>query len=83
MSPIRTELATAIRSINAAFNRLPVSVQESIRIGWDELDAELDDALVSDDRDRAMAAINAWRSHWLGVFEDRGLARSDPRTVAR
>ena len=62
---IRAELAAAVRAVNAAFARLPRETQEQIEIATDDLDRELDRALLADDRRRAMAAINAWRDHHL------------------
>jgi hypothetical protein len=67
---ISSEHAAAVRAVNASFARLPKSVQDSIVIGWDALDRELDAALVSDDRPRALSAIRTWREHWLDVFEE-------------
>ncbi len=65
---VRTELAAAIRQVNAAFNRLPSSTQHSIEIRYDGLDQEIDSAIVNEDRDRALRAIRAWRNHWLATF---------------
>ena len=61
----RTELAAAVRAVNAAFARLPREIQDHIEIASDDLDRELDRALLADDRRRAMAAINTWRDHHL------------------
>lgn len=67
---IRTELAAAVRAVNAAYNGLPVSARKQIEIAYDGLDREVDAAILADDRDRADAAIRAWKQHWLGVFEE-------------
>ena len=70
---IRAELATAIRAVNAAFDHLPKSAQDAIEIGFDGLEAEVDAAIVADDRPRALRAITAWRRHWLATFEEVAL----------
>lgn len=67
---IRAELAAAVRRVNLAFGQLPQSVQDSIEIAYDGLDKEIDTSILSGDHDRALAAIRAWRSHWLVVFEE-------------
>ena len=69
---VSSALANAIRQVNAAFNRLPRSSQEAMEIYYDGLDRELDEACASDDRSRALAAIDAWRKHWLGRCERAG-----------
>lgn len=66
----RTELAAAVRAVNAAYNRLPEAARRQTTIAYDSLDQEVDDAILSGDRDRAMAAIKAWRGHWLQEFEE-------------
>jgi hypothetical protein len=65
---VNAALANAIRQVNAAFNRLPESRRPD-PAEWGNLDAELDAACLSGDRDRAMAAIRAWREHWLHELE--------------
>lgn len=70
---IRAEAAAAIRAVNAEFNRLPRDVQDALDISYNDLDAELDRALLSDDRRRALAAIEAWKAHHLALI--RGAAR--------
>jgi surfactin synthase thioesterase subunit len=65
---VRTELAAAVRAVNAAYNRVPVDSRPD-PASFDPLEAEVDAACLSDDRERAMAAIRAWRSHWLAQFE--------------
>lgn len=69
---IRAELAAAYRAISAAYDRLPVDVQNSIEIGYDALEAEVDAATLAEDRERAMRAISAWKRHWLATFEEAG-----------
>jgi hypothetical protein len=68
-STVRTELAAAIRAVNAGFNRLPATTQDTIDLRYDGLEAEIDRAILADDRPRAERAIRAWRSHWLYEFE--------------
>jgi hypothetical protein len=62
---IRAELAAAVRAVNAAFNRLPVSARKQIDPRTDPVEDEIDAAMLADDRDRALAAIRAWRGYWL------------------
>lgn len=66
---IRAELAAAIRTVNAAYNRLSTSAQDAIEIRYDGLEAEIDRAIHADDRPRAERAIRAWRGHWVSEFE--------------
>jgi len=66
---VRAEHAAAVRAVNAAFNRLTPAVQESIEIEHDGLEAEIDTAILAEDRTRALAAIRAWRGHWLGQIK--------------
>jgi len=63
---VRSALANAYRRVNFAFGRLPAATQDAMDIRYDELDRALDAALRNGDRDRALAAIRAWRDHWLG-----------------
>ncbi len=74
MSPptVRAELAAAYRAVNAAYARLPELVAERVEIAYDGLDAEIDTAILADDRDRALAAVAAWRRHWLATLGDAG-----------
>lgn len=69
---VRGALANAVRQVNAQFNRLPKSKQDEIEIGNPELDREIDAAIVAGNRDRALVAITAWRSHWLREFAEVG-----------
>ena len=67
---IRAELAAAVRRVNAAFNRLTPAQQDSLEIGTDTLEREVDVAALADDRPRAMLAINPLQRHWLATFEE-------------
>jgi hypothetical protein len=62
-------LAAAVRAVNAAYFRLPVDVQDQIDVTVDPCEAEVDKAILVGDRDRALAAIRAWRGHWLDRIE--------------
>ena len=66
---IRTELAAAVRAVNAAYYRLPVEGRPD-PAAFDPLEAEVDAACLDEDRDRALAAIRAWRQHWLARFAE-------------
>jgi hypothetical protein len=66
---VRPEVAAAVRAVNAAYNRLPASEGATIEIAYDGLDREIDAAIHAGDRERAEAAIRAWRQHWLAEFE--------------
>jgi hypothetical protein len=68
-STVATSLRTALQAVNAAFAGLPVTVQEMIEVPCDGLDRELDAAILSGDTGRALAAIRAWRDHWLHEIE--------------
>lgn len=65
-------MACAVRAVNARFDGLAPSVQSSIEIRFDGLDGEVDAAILAGDRDRALAAIRAWKQHWLREFERAG-----------
>jgi hypothetical protein len=77
---IRTELAVAVRAVNAAYYRLPVESRPDLA-AFDPLEAEVDAACLSGDRDRALAAINAWRGYWLDQFAS--LSPAHDEAVAR
>ena len=68
---VQAELRAAVEEVAAAFDALPSSLQERIgepiRYG---LDAEVEAATAADDDERALAAIRAWRRHWLATFEE-------------
>jgi hypothetical protein len=68
---INAELAAAVRRVNAAYAKLPGSARPDIG-DWNDLDAELDAACASDDRDRAITAIRDWASHYLALIERAG-----------
>ncbi|MEZ5078440.1 MAG: hypothetical protein R2725_13475 [Solirubrobacterales bacterium] len=65
---ISSELAAAIRAVNAAHNRLPKEIADTIDLSYNDLDAELDRALLAADRDRALDAIESWRDHHLALI---------------
>jgi hypothetical protein len=67
---INAELAAAVRKVNAEFHRLPADVQDRLDVTTDPVEAEVDKAILADDRDRALAAIRAWRGYWLDRFEE-------------
>jgi hypothetical protein len=67
---IRDALSTAVRSVNAAYNRLSSPAQESIEIAHDDYEAEMNTAIVAGDRERAEVAIHVWREHWLETFKE-------------
>lgn len=67
---VNAALANAVRVVNSRFNRLPRCVQDSIVIEYDGLDREVDAAILSGDRERALAAIEAWKRHWAATFEE-------------
>lgn len=69
---IRAELAAAIRRVNAAFNRLSDEAQRQIDPTVDACEAEVDAAILAGDRERALAAIRAWRGNWLDRIERAG-----------
>lgn len=66
---VRSELAAAVRAVNAAFNRLSAEAQDNLDINYNDLDVELDRCLRGDDRIRALGAIDAWRDHHLAQIE--------------
>lgn len=65
---IRSELAAAYRAVNAAFNRLPKEAQVALDLSTNDLDLELDRALLADDRERALGAIESWREYHLALI---------------
>lgn len=72
VSGVGAAVANAVRQVNAAFNRLDHDAQAATDIRYDGLDREIDAAWLSGDRDRALAAIRAWRDHWLAEFARAG-----------
>jgi hypothetical protein len=82
---IRAELAAAIRAVNAAYGRIPAEHRPNVR--WGLPDDLLEEALAGN-RSDALAAIEAWRDHWLALFDSiteklAGCARPDPRAKVR
>lgn len=65
---IRSELAAAYRAVNAAFARLPENARTELDLSTNDLDLELDRALLADDRERALGAIESWREHHLALI---------------
>jgi hypothetical protein len=70
MPGINVALANAVRQVNAAYNRLPESRRPDVH--WEGVDTEVDAAIASGDRGRALAAIRAWKQHHLAMFEEAG-----------
>jgi hypothetical protein len=66
---IRAALLAAQHEVNWAFAHLPTDAQERIDVATDDLEAEVDAAILADDRERAEAAIRAWRDYWHAEFE--------------
>jgi hypothetical protein len=64
---IRTELAGAIRRVNAAYLAIPERHRPPAA-PWPALEAEVDAACAAGDRDRALAAITSWRDHHVSRF---------------
>lgn len=69
---VRAELAAAVRAVNAAFARLPAEAQAAIDPTTDPCEREIEAAMQAGDRDRAMAAVRAWRGYWLAEIERAG-----------
>jgi len=69
---LRAELAAAIRKVNAEFERLPPEVQDAIDVAFDPLEREVDAAILTNDRPRALRAIGAWKRHWVATFGEAG-----------
>lgn len=65
---VRSELAAAIRAVNAEFRRLPENARSQLDLSTNDLDRELDIALLADDRGRALRAIEAWREHHIALI---------------
>lgn len=64
---ISTELAAAIRKVNAAYLAIPERHRPAAA-PWAALELEVDAARAAGDRDRALAAIYAWREHHVARF---------------
>lgn len=65
---VRSELAAAIRAVNAEFLRLPEAARSQLDLSTNDLDRELDRALLTDDRGRALKAIESWRDHHIALI---------------
>lgn len=64
---ISTELAGAVRAVNAAYLAIPEHVRPEVAT-WSPLEYEVDAACAAGDRARALRAIEAWRDHHLSIF---------------
>jgi hypothetical protein len=60
---VRSELAAAVRAVNAAYARCSEPKPDVIGQTWSELEREVDGAIKDGDRDRALAAIADWEAH--------------------
>lgn len=67
---VRAELAAAVRKVNAEYSRLPRSAQDRIEVRADPVEAAVNSSILAGDRERALAAVAAWRSYWLRRFEE-------------
>lgn len=58
------ELAAAVNRIGELYHAIPEELRPDV-MGerWDELEAEVDQACGSGNRDRALAAIGRWEAH--------------------
>ena len=65
---VRSELAAAVRAVNAEFLRLPDNARNQLDLSTIDLDLELDRALLADDRGRALKAIQSWREHHITLI---------------
>jgi hypothetical protein len=68
MNSVRTELAAAVRRVNAIYARRGDPKPEVVGGDWDRLEAEVDAAIKDGDRDRALAAIRAWEAHAMRIL---------------
>lgn len=80
---LSASLRAALAEVNGAHNALPPAAQGRLAIDDAGLDAELDAALLMGDRERALAAIRAWRSHWLAEFERADRESASERIEAK
>jgi hypothetical protein len=60
-------LANAIRQVNTAYSRIPAAARPE-PAATDPLEDEINAACLAGDRDRALAAIRAWRGYWVREF---------------
>lgn len=65
---VRVELAKVFREVAAAYSRLPADRRPDV--AWNATDDLLEEALRSESRARALAAVDEWRKHWLGLFRE-------------
>lgn len=70
---VAASLLNAVREVDAAFAQLSPTAQESVEIRYAGLDREVDAAFGRSDRDRALAAVRAWKDQHL--YEIRRAAR--------
>lgn len=69
---VSTELAAALRRINARYNLVPIDLRDGIDIGgaeWSKLELRVDRALAAGHDAEARAAITAWEGHALREIE--------------
>lgn len=64
---ISTELAHAVRAVNAAYLRIPEPYRPEVA-AWTPLEYEVDAACAAGNRERALRAIEEWREHYLSKF---------------
>jgi hypothetical protein len=62
---IRTELANAIRAVNARLLELPESKRPELATAWSELEDEIEAACARGDHTVAEAAVERWRDDCL------------------
>jgi hypothetical protein len=60
---VNTELAAAIRRVNALYARCPEPRPDVDGSRWRELEAEIDHHTAVGDRDGALHAIREWEAH--------------------
>ena len=71
MSSVRTQLAAAVRRVNAAYHRTPDAEHIDIFSDqWVHLEREVDCALAAGDDLAARKAIEQWESHALTTFAE-------------
>jgi DNA-binding FadR family transcriptional regulator len=67
---INTELAAAVRRVNALYTRIPEQRRPDVNAErWQELEHEIDRACKAGDPDRALRAIAAWEDHARWVLK--------------
>jgi hypothetical protein len=65
MDKAEAKLSNALRRINASYVRLAPGTLIEVPIGYDEFDRRIDEALIANDLDGAVEAIDGFRDHWL------------------